>query len=276
MAVSSSDQLDLFVIVGADVAARQKSDLMARNWFSLGKNKRTELIQHKFGDDWIKVSGNERYGIATIWDQDVLIFLISQLNAARNEGRSVGRRIQFSGYEFWQFVGRHKSKVVGGKSYNDLEASMARLHHTFVETSIRSGDDRDFHSFNWLNEVRVRKRKGISVGYEVVLCEWLYQAVIDQRLILSIDKSYFTLTGGLERWLYLYCRKSAGTSGWNESFDSILSKSGSTMNKRDFYKALRSVIRHQRMSGYRLAEARTFYKNGKSRGIELDISVEGS
>ena len=80
------EQLDLFLSLGADVSAREKQDLMARNWFALGKRKRTTTIEHQFGDDWIRVTGHEDYGIATIYDNDILIYLISQLNEAQNSG----------------------------------------------------------------------------------------------------------------------------------------------------------------------------------------------
>jgi plasmid replication initiation protein len=246
-------QLDLFFTLGADVSVRGKQDLMARNWFSLGKRKRTTAIEHRFDDDWIKITGNDEYGIATIYDNDLLIFLISQLNEAKNRGDTTGQRIRFTGYEFWTFVGK---KRTGGKGYTDLWRMMERLHHTFVETSIRQGERRRHHSFNWLSEIQQITENGRSVGFEVVLCEWMYKAILDNKLILSIDSDYFQATSGLERWLYLFCRKTSGhqRDGWSESFDSIYKKSGALTSKKDFNKALRKIITEQSISHYTLDE----------------------
>ncbi len=51
------------------------------------------------------------------------------------------------------------------------------------------------------------------LGVELVLTNWFYRAVLDgENLVLSIDRAYFALTGGLERWLYRIVRKHGGRS----------------------------------------------------------------
>ena len=46
--------------------------------------------------------------------------------------------------------------------------------------------------------------------------DWFYTSVLDNALVLTIDRAYFDLTGGLERWLYRIVRKHAGSQpgGW--------------------------------------------------------------
>ena len=58
--------------------------------------------------------------------------------------------------------------------------------------------------------------RGRCQGMEFVLPEWFYQGVLDRRLVLTIDPTYFGLTGGIERWLYRVARKHAGRQpdGW--------------------------------------------------------------
>ena len=124
------DQFDLFIASASDVSPKSQQELMARNWFSLAKQKRVEPIEHSFGDSWVKVTGNPNHGIATIFDNDVLIFVIAQYMSAINNGMKTGRRFQFTGYEFFKFVGK---KRFGGKGYADLWKSLERLHNTFVE-----------------------------------------------------------------------------------------------------------------------------------------------
>ena len=48
------------------------------------------------------------------------------------------------------------------------------------------------------------------MGIELIIPDWLYAAVLNDALVLTIDRSYFGLIGGLERWLYRIVRKHAG------------------------------------------------------------------
>ena len=220
MASISHKQLDLFVASASDISPKAHRDLMARCWFNLSKKKRIIPIEHQSHNSWVKVSGSEKHGIATIFDNDILIFVIAQLMAAVNDGRKTGRKFQFTGYEYFKFIGRKK---IGGKAYTDIWKSLERLHHTFVETDIRMGDSKRIHSFNWLSEIKQVVEGDKHRGYEIVIPEWLYSSVVDNKMVLTIDDDYFSIKGGLERWLYMFGRKSTGhqQSSWTESVERI-------------------------------------------------------
>ena len=47
-------------------------------------------------------------------------------------------------------------------------------------------------------------------GLELILPDWFYAGVLNEALVLTIDRAYFDLTGGLERWLYRLVRKHGG------------------------------------------------------------------
>ncbi len=53
----------------------------------------------------------------------------------------------------------------------------------------------------------------------MILPDWFYGGVIDQALVLTIDRAYFDLSGGLERWLYRIVRKHGGKQDGRWSFD---------------------------------------------------------
>ena len=241
-------QMDLFIASASDVSPKSHQDLMARNWFSLAKQKRIAPIEHHFNDSWVKVTGNPKHGLATIFDNDVLIFVIAQYMSAINNNIPTGRRFQFTGYEFFQFIGRKK---FGGKGYADLWASLERLHNTFVETNIRLGDSARNHSFNWLSEIKQTVENGRHRGYEIVIPEWLYSSVVNDKLVLTLDNGYFDIKGGLERWVYLFARKTSGwqTGGWSESLHSIYLKSGSRSTFSEFkshlYRNIVHILIHQ-------------------------------
>ena len=69
-------QFDLFIASASDVSPKAQQELMSRNWFSLAKQKRIKPIEHKYANSWVKITGNPLHGLATIFDNDILIFVI--------------------------------------------------------------------------------------------------------------------------------------------------------------------------------------------------------
>lgn len=249
MARIPQGQLDLFIASASDVSPKEHQDLMARNWFSLAKQKRIEPIEHHFGDNWVKITGNPKYGIATIFDNDVILYVISQYMNALNNGMQTGRRFQFTGYEFFKFIGKKK---FGGKGYEDLWKALERLHHTFVETNVRMDGGTRHHSFNWLSEIKQLHDGTTHRGYEIVIPEWLYESVIEKRLVLTLDEGYFDIRSGIERWLYMFARKSSGhqTGGWSEGIYSIYQKSGSSGSFNEFKRTIKRITDKGSILGY--------------------------
>lgn len=262
MARIPQGQLDLFIAPASDVAPKEHQDLMARCWFNLAKQKRTEPIQHDFNDNWVKITGNPKYGIATIFDNDVLLFAIAQYMWAINHGLKTGRRFQFTGYEFFKFIGKEK---FGGKGYTDLWRSLERLHHTFVETNIRQDEGRQHHSFNWLSEIKkIADGRSTHRGYEIVIPEWLYESVVEKKLVLTLDEGYFDIRGGLERWLYMFARKSSGwqPGGWSESLYSIYKKSGSRSTFAEFKRSMKRIVDKESILGYKIQPLESHNQDG--------------
>lgn len=59
--------------------------------------------------------------------------------------------------------------------------------------------------------------EGRTPGIELVFPDWFYAGLVERSLVLTIDREYFALTGGIERWLYRLVRKHAGRQrrGWH-------------------------------------------------------------
>jgi plasmid replication initiation protein len=266
MARIPHEQLDLFIASASDISPKAHRDLMARCWFSLSKNKRTIPIEHRSQDSWVKVSGSAEHGIATIFDNDILIFVIAQLMAAVNDGRKTGRKFQFTGYEYFKFIGRKK---IGGKAYTDIWKSLERLKDTKIETDIRMGNSKRNHIFNWLSEVKQIVEGNRHRGYEVVIPEWLYSSVVENKMVLTIDNDYFSIKGGLERWLYMFGRKSTGhqQSSWTESTKSIYEKSGSLGSFSEFNRQIKNIIEKDDLVGYQIGLVSTHSKHRTDRAL---------
>lgn len=72
----------------SDISLRDYHETMQRPFFSLSKRKRLKPIEYVSPDKsvTVHVSPNPTYGMATIWDADIMIDLASQLNELRERG----------------------------------------------------------------------------------------------------------------------------------------------------------------------------------------------
>jgi plasmid replication initiation protein len=254
MQLRSTDQgqLDLFRARASVITPRDAQDLMSWPFFSLAKSRRVTPIDFRMGEVSIRVEATIEHGMATIWDADILIWAASQIVDARDKGLRTSRLMAATPYEILAFIERGDS----AHSYDRLKAALDRLQSTTVATSIRQPSERRRHRFSWINEWKERMdSSGRPLGIELILPDWFYAGVIDDALILTIDRQYFGLTGGLERWLYRLVRKHGGrqTYGWSFDLRHLHLKSGSLSPFKRFTFDLREIVRRQPLPGYRLA-----------------------
>src|SRR6202171_4039304 len=248
---SEREQLELFRALPGDLAPRDAQDLMAYPFFSLAKTHRTTPIDYRMNDIAIRVEAVPEHGMATIWDADVLIWAASQIVEARDAGLKTSRLMAATPYEIPTFVGRGTS----ARNYDRLKAALDRLQSTTVMTSIRQPIERRRHRFSWINEWKeTADLHGRPLGLELILPDWFYTGVLDEALVLTIDRAYFDLTGGLERWLYRIVRKHGGRQdgGWSFDLIHLHVKSGSLSPLKHFAYDLREIVRRQKLPGYRL------------------------
>src|SRR5262249_19443901 len=118
----------------------------------------------------------------------------------------------------------------------------------------------------WLNEWKeITNDQGRSLGLEFILPDWLYDGIINQKLVLSIDPAYFDLTSGIERWLYRVVRKHGGrqNGGWALTFRQLYEKSGSTARFSNFAIDIRQIAERQSIPEYWL----TIYRNEQEEEV---------
>ncbi len=252
---SERNQLELFRALPGDLAPRDAQDLMAYPFFSLAKTKRVVPIDFRAGAISIRVEAVPEHGMATIWDADVLIWAASQIVEARDTGLKTSRLMAATPYEILTFVGRGTS----ARDYDRLKAGLDRLQSTTVLTSIRQPAERRRHRFSWINEWKETvDANGRPLGLELILPDWFYTGVIDDALVLTIDRAYFDLTGGLERWLYRLVRKHGGRQegGWSFDLVHLHAKSGSLSPLKHFAYDVRQIVQRQTLPGYQLVFTR--------------------
>jgi plasmid replication initiation protein len=245
-------QPDLFVAAFADIPIRDQKDTMERPFFSLAKKPRLTPIEYQVGDVRVEVTANPKFGMATIWDADILIWASTQLTEAIDRNQKPERTLQFHPHNFLKAVRRGSS----GKDYARLRAALDRLTHTAVQTNIRAGNKKKFSSFHWLEGwTEVTNETGEPLGMTMTLPDWLYQGVIGKGGVLTIHEDYFLLTGGIERWLYRVARKHAGKqdTGWAFTMRQLHEKSGSLARLSDFALDIRQLVEQNTLPEYAIS-----------------------
>src|ERR1700704_864254 len=248
---SERNQLELFRALPGDLAPRDAQDLMTYPFFSLAKTHRVTPIDFRMNDIAIRVEAVAEHGMATIWDADVLIWAASQIVEARDAGLRTSRLMAARPREILPFTGRGTS----ARDYHRLKAALDRLQSTTIATSLRRISERRMHRFSWINEWTERADvHGNADGIDLIVPDWFYRAVLDDALVLTIDRRYFALTGGVERWLYRVVRKHAGrqSHGWRFELRHLHVKSASLSPFKRFAFELREIVRRQSLPGYRL------------------------
>ena len=238
-------QFDLFIPLMRDLPLKDQRETMERPFFSLQKRKRLKPIEYLSpdGEVRVKVEAMPAYGMATIWDADILIWAASALNRLKAEGRNdIPRELRTTAYDLLRAIQRD----TGGKGYADLKAALERLQTTTIATSIRATRKGRDSRFSWLDEwsVEVDPKTEKPVALRIVLSNWVYEGILNEKSVLTMHPDYFQLSGGLERALYRIARKHAGDQegGWTCRVSLLKDKSGSDASAKEFGRMLRKVV----------------------------------
>ncbi|WP_343614721.1 replication initiator protein A [Novosphingobium sp.] len=251
-----ADQFDLFLPYISDLALRDQREMMERPFFSLAKSKRSNPIDYTSPDGklWVHVSANADYGMATIWDADILIYCASVLaDMARRGTNDVPRKLNIMPYDLLRAIGRPTT----GRAYELLGQALDRLVATTIKTNIRAENRREA-TFSWLDgwTQLVDEKTERSRGMTIELSNWFWEGVMMKGGVLSIDRAYFAITGGRERWLYKVARKhagGAGEAGFAISMPVLFEKSGAEGQYRRFKFEMLKLAEKNDLPGYALS-----------------------
>ncbi len=240
--------------------ALPKADLagMEHPMFSLATRPDRRILRYEHAGATIEVVPSMK-GLATIHDRDILIYCVSQLMAAINAGREVGRTLKLRAHDLLLATGRETS----GDAYRRLREAFERLAGTRVTTDIATGPRearvRETTGFGMIDAWKIVRRQGPK-GHErmdyvtVTLSDWLFRSVL-ARAVLTLDRGYFDLRKPIERRVYELVRKHCGRQPeWRVSVAVLHLKSGSASPRRVFRRMMRDMIEAQPLPGYLLAE----------------------
>ncbi|KHA64594.1 replication initiator protein A [Sphingomonas sp. Ant20] len=278
-------EFDLFIPLMGELPLKDQREVMERPFFSLQKRKRVKPIEYKSpdGETWVKIEAIPAYGMATIWDADILIWAASTLNRMREQGvNDLPRTLHTTSYDLLRGIKRDTS----GRAYQELQAALQRLQTTSISTSIRAPRRRTKAGFNWLDKwtLEVDPETDQPRGMTITLSDWVYEGIVGERSLLTMHQDYFLLTGGLERALYRIARKHAGNQrgGWTCRVEVLRDKTGSDSKPKEFNRMLRKVVEADQLPDYALKLVATadgspavlFRLRGEAEALALTAKLE--
>lgn len=231
----------------SDISLRDYQETMQRPFFSLSKKKRIKPIEYVSPDKQVTVhvSANPEYGMATIWDADIMIYLASHLNELRERGENdLSPTIRLQPGDLLKRI----CWGVSGRAYERLIGALDRLQATTIKTNIRANSKTRETTFSWIDSYThlVDERTQRSLGMEITLSKWFFDGVMDKRNVLAISPLYFEITSGLGKWLYRASRKHAGgngAEGFTIGFETLHQKSGSESSLPSFKNKILELAR---------------------------------
>ena len=244
---------DFFVADIVDAAFKGDQTSMEHPVFSLSKKRDMNIRRYENGDKWMEVRPSGT-GMATVFDRDILIYCISQISAAINEGRPVQQTIRLRAYDLLVATNRDAS----GRGYAGLDEALSRLRGTEIRTNIPINDRVALDGRGLIETytlIRENRENGRLLEIEVKLSDWVYKAATSQE-VLTLNRRYFQLAKPLERRLYEIARKHVGQqSEFRVGIDKLQAKCGSQSTTKEFRRMFEMILKtdleHDHMPDYR-------------------------
>lgn len=246
---------DFFLADLLDYAIKDDAKSMEAPIFTLATKPDTSVWEwgSRDGSKHVRITPSV-LGRATQFDKDVLIYVISQLTAARNENDKAwkngkpmprpdakNRTIRFRVYDYLVVTNRG----VSGRDYVDLRKTLERLRGTTVTTNIRTGRKLTMEAFGIIERAKIVSTSGGDdrmAAVEITISEWLFNAV-EAFEVLTIHPDYFRLRKPLERRLYELARKHVGREKdrWSIGMAGLKNKAGSKATLREFRRMVKAI-----------------------------------
>jgi hypothetical protein len=180
-------------------------------------------------------------GRATMFDKDVLIYVISQMTEALNCDRqdAKNRTVRFVVYDYLVTT----NKPTGGKEYQRLEATLERLRGTSIKTDIKTGGTRVKEGFGLIDSWTIVEKSPDNermIAVEVTLSKWLFNAV-QAHEVLTIHRNYFRL------------RKHCGNqASWTIGLELLREKCSAHSHVRAFRSQVQKIQNADTLPEYRM------------------------
>lgn len=260
-----SDRQPDFLVPGLyDVATKDNRSMMDVAIYRLSKRdtQAGRVIRHELSDGYVEVTAGP-YGMASVWDYDIVLMMISHLTESMNlfnagRGQMPGRIFVPHLTDITKFCRRAK----GGRQADEIEAALDRLKGTTIK-SVRvsrsrngKGTEREVESEGLIARYKVVSRtdNGKVSAIEIEAPNWIYNEITTgpRPDVLTVHPDYFLIDLGLGRFVYRLARRAAGKTHAKWSFKTIYERSGSTGTFKEFSRMMRGLIAANDLPEYSL------------------------
>lgn len=263
VATEEGDLADFFVSTDG-LSTKDSRHFMDVALFRMSKrnNRAGEVVRYDLIDGYVEVKAGPD-GMASIWDYDIVLMMISHLTESMNlykRGRGAMPSRLFTPHvsDIMKFCQRGD----GGGQSERVESALDRLKGTTIKSvcyrRLSNGKGaREVKSESLISGYRVISEtvSGRVDRVEIEAPNWIYREVIDSHgsAVLTVSKDYFLIGSAVGRFIYRLARRAAGNSSAKWGFKTIFKRSG-MISSKEFSRILRRLIRSDNLPEYHLCE----------------------
>lgn len=258
---AGDSQADFLAPALYDVSAKDNRSVMDVAVYRLSKrDKRANaVIRYDLPDGYVEVSSGA-YGMASVWDYDIVLMAISHMTEAMNryrEGKGEKPPETFRPHvaDILKFCRRED----GGAQKDAVLGALQRLNSTHVTTERLNPvtGKVDTVTGTLIQASKITSTTAKKVEYvEFSLARWMYEEITEGERpeVLTVHPDYFLIDPALGRFLYRLARKAAGKGSAKWGFSTLFKRSGSTGTQKEFNRMLREIISANDLPEYNLEE----------------------
>lgn len=251
-------QADFFICDVADAVLKDLMPSMEHPFYALSKKPDTAIRRYEHEGKWLEVVPSVK-GQATIYDKDILIYVVSQIMHKLNRGEQVQRRLRFNPRDLLIFVNRG----TGGKDYGAFCEAIDRLMGTVIKTNITTagsddalplGDEERLGWFHLIEKAHIQRKNNAEDGRimwaEIEISEWIFNS-IRRKSVLTLHRDYFRLRKPIERRVYEIARKMCGSqTSFEIGLNKLLKRTGARTELKRFRHTLKEIATHNHLPDY--------------------------
>ena len=188
-APSDDAQMMFFVPNAHDAPVKDDVNLMDIAPFVLTKATREGIIRYELKDALITIEGGAEVGIATAYDYDIFINMVSYLAEQVRSYRIADKKGLRPGLPAYTYrpaaaeILKFCRRELGGKQYVELERALDRLQATRIKiTNLGSDKRRETEAFPLIGRYKVvsRTARDKIEQVEIEIPEWVIKALFNQ------------------------------------------------------------------------------------------------
>ena len=243
--------------------------------YSLSTVPERRRLSYENGDVRVEIIPSS-IGLPTVFDKDIVIYCISKLMQAKNQGEVIKQEVRLTTHDLLVETNRPTNNL----GYERLLPALNRLRGVVINTTISTGDARTTHGFGLIDAFEYNRKGSMHAErlkyLDIKLSDWIYRA-INSSEVLPINRDYFRLRAPVDRRIYEIVRKHCGKqASWRVGLELLQKKVGSKQAEKHFHSHLRHLVRSNHLPDYAVTIEEgqaVFYKRS---GLEAGDALSSS